>query len=83
MSNVTIHPNPACGTSRNTLEIIRSSGVEPTIICYLETPPARGERVKLIANMEIPVRALLRQYIKPWLAGQKAWCGVRLSDMEQ
>ncbi|MGT4927941.1 hypothetical protein ACRWE7_12025, partial [Escherichia coli] len=41
MSNITIYHNPACGTSRNTLEMIRNSGTEPTIIYYLETPPTR------------------------------------------
>ena len=43
MSAITIYHNPACGTSRNTLELIRNSGVEPTVILYLETPPARAE----------------------------------------
>ncbi len=47
MSNITIYHNPACGTSRNTLEMIRNSGTEPTIIYYLETPPTRDELVKL------------------------------------
>ncbi|HCS3076717.1 TPA: arsenate reductase, partial [Shigella flexneri] len=53
MSNITIYHNPACGTSRNTLEMIRNSGTEPTIIHYLETPPTRDELVKLIADMGI------------------------------
>ena len=56
MSNITIYHNPACGTSRNTLEMIRNSGTEPTIIYYLETPPTRDELVKLIADMGISVR---------------------------
>ena len=43
MSNITIYHNPACGTSRNTLEMIRNSGTEPTVILYLETPPSRDE----------------------------------------
>ncbi|ESE49260.1 arsenate reductase, partial [Salmonella enterica subsp. enterica serovar Heidelberg str. 82-2052] len=50
MSNITIYHNPACGTSRNTLEMIRNSGTEPTIILYLENPPSRDELVKLIAD---------------------------------
>ncbi|VDY97491.1 arsenate reductase [Escherichia coli] len=54
MSNITIYHNPACGTSRNTLEMIRNSGTEPTIIHYLETPPTRDELVKLIADMGFP-----------------------------
>lgn len=57
MSAITIYHNPACGTSRNTLELIRNSGVEPTVILYLETPPARAELVRLIADMGISVRA--------------------------
>ena len=66
MSTITIYHNPACGTSRNTLEIIRNSGTEPTIIHYLETPPSRSELVKLIADMEIPVRELLRKNVEPY-----------------
>lgn len=61
MSNITIYHNPACGTSRNTLEMIRNSGTEPTIIYYLETPPTRDELVKLIADMGIPYA---RCYVK-------------------
>ncbi|HAH9839592.1 TPA: glutaredoxin-dependent arsenate reductase [Escherichia coli] len=66
MSNITIYHNPACGTSRNTLEMIRNSGTEPTIIHYLETPPTRDELVKLIADMGISVRALLRKNVEPY-----------------
>lgn len=66
MSNITIYHNPACGTSRNTLEMIRNSGNEPTIIYYLETPPTHDELVKLIANMGITVRALLRKNVEPY-----------------
>ena len=66
MSNITIYHNPACGTSRNTLEMIRSSGNEPTIIHYLENPPTRGELVKIIADMGISVRALLRKNVEPY-----------------
>ncbi len=66
MSNITIYHNPACGTSRNTLEMIRNSGTEPTIIYYLETPPTRDELVKLIADMGITVRALLRKNVEPY-----------------
>jgi len=66
MSNVTIYHNPACGTSRNTLEMIRNSGNEPTIIYYLETPPSRDELVKLIADMGIAVRTLLRKNVEPY-----------------
>lgn len=66
MSNVTIYHNPACGTSRNTLEMIRNSGIEPTIVYYLDTPPTREELIKLIADMGITVRALLRKNVEPY-----------------
>ncbi|WP_438918717.1 glutaredoxin-dependent arsenate reductase [Kosakonia cowanii] len=66
MSNITIYHNPACGTSRNTLEMIRNSGIEPTIVYYLDTPPARDELKKLISAMRMPVRALLRKNVEPY-----------------
>ncbi|AUP76325.1 arsenate reductase (glutaredoxin) [Enterobacter sp. EA-1] len=66
MSNITIYHNPACGTSRNTLEMIRNSGTEPTVIHYLENPPSRDELVKLIEDMGISVRALLRKNVEPY-----------------
>lgn len=66
MSNITIYHNPACGTSRNTLEMIRNSGIEPSIILYLETPPTRDELVTLIADMGITVRSLLRKNVEPY-----------------
>ena len=66
MSNVTIYHNPGCGTSRNTLELIRNSGTEPTVILYLETPPTRAELVKMIADMGISARALLRKNVEPY-----------------
>lgn len=58
---VTIYHNPACGTSRNTLAMIRQSGEEPIVIKYLEAPPSRDQLVALIKDMNIPVRALLRE----------------------
>ncbi|MGV1620162.1 glutaredoxin-dependent arsenate reductase [Klebsiella quasipneumoniae] len=64
--SITIYLNPECGTSRNTLALIRNSGAEPTIIYYLETPPSRDELRQLIAAMAIPVRALLRQNVEPY-----------------
>ncbi|MFV8870347.1 glutaredoxin-dependent arsenate reductase [Serratia fonticola] len=66
MSNITIYHNPACGTSRNTLEMIRNSGTEPSIIHYIETPPSRDKLVKLIADMGISVRYLLRKNVEPY-----------------
>ncbi len=64
--SITIYHNPACGTSRNTLALIRNSGEEPVIIHYLETPPSRDVLRQLIAVMAIPVRALLRQNVEPY-----------------
>jgi len=59
--SVTIYHNPACGTSRNTLAMIRQSGEEPEVIEYLKTPPSRARLIELIKAMGISVRALLRQ----------------------
>ncbi|NBB56145.1 glutaredoxin-dependent arsenate reductase [Pantoea vagans] len=66
MTDITIYHNPACGTSRNTLALIRNSGVEPTVILYLKSPPSRDELKKLIADMGIGVRALLRKNTEPY-----------------
>jgi len=66
MSNITIYHNPDCGTSRNTLEMIRNSGNEPTIIYYLDTPPTHEELTRLITEMGISVRALLRKNVEPY-----------------
>jgi arsenate reductase len=63
---ITIYHNPNCGTSRNTLEMIRKAGVEPKIIEYLKTPPSREDLVDLIARMGLPVRDLLRQKGTPY-----------------
>ncbi|MEO6421596.1 MAG: arsenate reductase (glutaredoxin) [Candidatus Nitrotoga sp.] len=60
MTDITIYHNPDCGTSRNTLAIIRNSGIEPSVIEYLKTPPSRAELVALIRAMGIPVRDILR-----------------------
>ena len=64
--SVTIYHNPDCGTSRNTLAMIRQSGVEPVIIEYLKTPPSRETLKDLIAAMGMPVRALLREKGTPY-----------------
>ncbi|RZN18540.1 arsenate reductase (glutaredoxin) [Bradyrhizobium sp. Leo121] len=64
--SVTIYHNPDCGTSRNTLAMIRQSGVEPTIVEYLKTPPSREKLKELIAAMGIPARALLREKGTPY-----------------
>ncbi|MBH5399616.1 arsenate reductase (glutaredoxin) [Bradyrhizobium sp. CNPSo 4010] len=63
---VTIYHNPACGTSRNTLAMIRQSGTEPVVVEYLKTPPSRDKLKELIAAMGIPVRALLREKGTPY-----------------
>jgi arsenate reductase len=64
--SVTIYHNPACGTSRNTLAMIRQSGEQPEVIEYLKTPPSRARLVELIEAMAIPVRALLREKGTPY-----------------
>ncbi|MGX4772828.1 arsenate reductase (glutaredoxin) [Bradyrhizobium guangdongense] len=64
--SVTIYHNPDCGTSRNTLAMIRQSGVEPIVIEYLKTPPSRETLRQLIAAMGISVRALLREKGTPY-----------------
>jgi arsenate reductase (glutaredoxin) len=66
MAVVTIFHNPACGTSRNVLGLIRDGGVEPRIVEYLKTPPSREELVDLIRRMGIPVRDLLRRKGAPY-----------------
>ena len=58
---ITILHNPACGTSRNTLAMIRNSGEEPAIVEYLKTPPTRAELVALVAAIGLPVRDVLRR----------------------
>jgi arsenate reductase len=66
MHAITIYHNPACGTSRNVLAMIRNSGEEPQVIEYLKTPPSRAELVDLIQRMGIPVRAVLREKGTPY-----------------
>ena len=63
---IVIHHNPACGTSRNVLALIRNSGEEPTVIEYLKTPPDRETLTALIAAMGAPVRAVLREKGTPY-----------------
>ena len=66
MSKVTIYHNPACGTSRNTLAMIRASGVEPEVIEYLKTPPSRERLIELLTQMDIMPRDLLREKGTPY-----------------
>ena len=64
--SVTIYHNPACGTSRNTLTMIRQSGVEPVVIEYLKTPPSRERLIELVKALGISARALLREKGTPY-----------------
>lgn len=66
MSPITIYHNPACGTSRNVLGLIRNSGEEPNVVEYLKTPPDRETLKTLISAMGNPVRDLLRQKGTPY-----------------
>ncbi len=58
--NITIYHNPQCGTSRNTLALIRNAGVEPEVITYLTTPPSKQRLIELITAMALPVREIMR-----------------------
>jgi arsenate reductase len=64
--DVIIYHNPDCGTSRNTLAMIRNAGIEPHVVEYLKTPPARALLKQLVARMEISVRDLLREKGTPY-----------------
>ena len=64
--SVTIFHNPACGTSRNTLALIRHAGIEPVVVEYLKTPPSKERLRDLVASMGISVRELLRQKGTPY-----------------
>jgi arsenate reductase len=81
--SVTIYHNPACGTSRNTLAMIRAAGAEPEIIEYLKTPPNKARLQELIAGMGINVRALLREKGTPYAQlglGDPQWTDDELLD---
>ena len=80
---VKIFHNPNCGTSRNTLALIRNSGVEPEVVLYLQTPPSKEQLKKLIADMSIPVRDVLRQKGTPFEEldlGNEKWSDEELFD---
>ena len=66
MTDIVIYHNPACGTSRNTLAMIRNAGIEPHVVEYLKTPPSRALLVELIARAGITPRALLREKGTPY-----------------
>jgi arsenate reductase len=80
---VTIYHNPACGTSRNTLAMIRASGEEPTVIEYLKHPPSRARLQELARKMKLPLRALLREKGTPYVQlglGDPKWSDDELLD---
>jgi arsenate reductase len=64
--DVTIYHNPACGTSRNTLALIRNTGIEPNVIEYLNTPPTRSELIQLIQDAKLTVREAIRKNVDPY-----------------
>ena len=66
MKNVVIYHNPACGTSRNTLALIRNAGIEPEVIEYLHNPPTRARLLELIAATGLTVRQVLRTNVPPY-----------------
>lgn len=66
MSDITIYHNPKCGTSRNTLAMIRQSGLEPNIVLYLETPPSQETLQGLIQSLGLPVREVMRRKGTPY-----------------
>lgn len=83
MSEVIIFHNPACGTSRNALGLIRHAGLEPTVIEYLKTPPSKAELKELLAAMNIGVRQLLREKGTPFTdldLGNPNWTDDELLD---
>lgn len=63
---VKIYHNPACGTSRNTLALIRHTGIEPIVIEYLQTPPSKDELIQLIKDSNLTVREAIRKNIDPY-----------------
>lgn len=83
MSSITIYHNPACGTSRNVLALIRNTGEEPTVIEYLKTPPDRETLERLIADMGLQVREVLREKGTPYDElglGNPKWLDNQLID---
>ncbi|HXE19521.1 arsenate reductase (glutaredoxin) [Castellaniella sp. UC4442_H9] len=83
MSAITIYHNPACGTSRNVLAMIRNSGEEPTVIEYLKTPPDRATLVKLLVDAGLSVREVLREKGTPYAEldlGNAKWTDDQLLD---
>lgn len=65
-TDVTIYHNPECGTSRNTLAMIRNAGIEPSVIEYLKSPPSREQLIKMIADAGLSVREAIREKGTPY-----------------
>ncbi|EPL4220551.1 TPA: arsenate reductase (glutaredoxin) [Acinetobacter baumannii] len=63
---VKIYHNPACGTSRNILALIRHAGIEPIVIEYLQTPPSKDELIQLIKDSNLSVREAIRKNVEPY-----------------
>jgi arsenate reductase (glutaredoxin) len=83
MADITIYHNPSCGTSRNTLALIRHAGIEPVVIEYLKTPPGKERLRELVAATGQPVRALLRDKGTPYAEldlGNPKWRDEELLD---
>ncbi|MDO9200845.1 MAG: arsenate reductase (glutaredoxin) [Hydrogenophaga sp.] len=81
MPNITIFHNPACGTSRNTLALIRNSGVEPTVVEYLKNPPSTEQLRQLLSAMGATVRDVLREKGTPYAEldlGNPTWTDAQL-----
>ncbi|MGK8801167.1 arsenate reductase (glutaredoxin) [Acinetobacter seifertii] len=80
---VKIYHNPACGTSRNTLALIRHAGLEPIVIEYLQTPPSKDELIQLIKNSGLTVREAIRKNVDPYKdleLEQNHWTDEQLID---
>ena len=83
MPKVQIYHNPACGTSRNTLALIRNAGIEPEVIEYLVTPPSRDELIQLISDAGLSVRDALRKNVDPYTElnlDDASWSDEKLVD---
>ncbi|MND55856.1 Arsenate reductase [compost metagenome] len=80
---VKIYHNPACGTSRNTLALIRHAGIEPIVIEYLQTPPSKDELTQLISQAGLTVRDAIRKNVDPYKdldLEQDSWTDEQLID---
>lgn len=80
---VKIYHNPECGTSRNTLALIRNANIEPEVIEYLVTPPSKNELIKMIADAGLTVREAIRKNVEPYRdleLGREDWTDEQLLD---